>query len=329
MHFHAYPYINLFYFFFLSFFSFSSPPSSPFPPIRASPLPFPLPLLSLNIHSLLTTTVFSPQWFASFPSLRSLLLSFLLSLVTSSDTDSLPKAGKRLSLRLIHQPVFSAESFSEHLLQSYDVYHARYLDFKCFEKHNTDYFNQCCHPLLVSSPVAIYSFRITHALFRKMSLLASFTTATAFRLLMMVMIVTMGIRRFFLLLRLHILMRSAHQRRHHLYIHLHPLRRPRRRLCLRLARLHNPKWPNPILLKPVPLLKPAPPLKLLTPRRPRHRLPPQTLAMVVTVVVTLISVACKCSSVHPYESLTAVPVPLSSTRRALLGPAARYTLMMI
>jgi hypothetical protein len=33
-------------------------------------------------------------------------------------------------------------------LEPYDTYHARYLALSCYSKHNTTYFDDCCHPLL-------------------------------------------------------------------------------------------------------------------------------------------------------------------------------------
>ena len=35
-------------------------------------------------------------------------------------------------------------------LENYDTYHTRYLALDCQDQHNTDFFESCCHPLLVS-----------------------------------------------------------------------------------------------------------------------------------------------------------------------------------
>jgi len=39
-------------------------------------------------------------------------------------------------------------------LEDYHVYHARYLALDCQNKHNTDFFAQCCHPLLANESLA-------------------------------------------------------------------------------------------------------------------------------------------------------------------------------
>ncbi|KAF8625814.1 hypothetical protein AX15_005197 [Amanita polypyramis BW_CC] len=35
-------------------------------------------------------------------------------------------------------------------LEPYNIYHHRYMTFKCHEKHNTPFFNECCYPLLAT-----------------------------------------------------------------------------------------------------------------------------------------------------------------------------------
>jgi hypothetical protein len=79
----------------LFFFPFSSPsPTSLFLPSVDPPSFRSLhSSFHLTSNSLSTTTVFSLQWFASLASLRSPLLLFLPSLVTSFDTGGLPRAG--------------------------------------------------------------------------------------------------------------------------------------------------------------------------------------------------------------------------------------------
>ncbi|KAG6900847.1 hypothetical protein C0993_009965 [Termitomyces sp. T159_Od127] len=39
-------------------------------------------------------------------------------------------------------------------LESYDTYHTRYLAIGCSSKHNTPFFDQCCHPLLANQNAA-------------------------------------------------------------------------------------------------------------------------------------------------------------------------------
>jgi len=41
------------------------------------------------------------------------------------------------------------------ILQKYGDYHTRYLKWKCDEKHNTTYFDTCCHPLLKGEPLSV------------------------------------------------------------------------------------------------------------------------------------------------------------------------------
>lgn len=40
------------------------------------------------------------------------------------------------------------------ILEDYNVYHTRYLALGCENKHNTAFFNQCCHPLLKSQKLS-------------------------------------------------------------------------------------------------------------------------------------------------------------------------------
>lgn len=39
-------------------------------------------------------------------------------------------------------------------LEAYSTYHTRYLALGCTEDHNTNFFNECCHPLLCSEPLS-------------------------------------------------------------------------------------------------------------------------------------------------------------------------------
>jgi len=41
------------------------------------------------------------------------------------------------------------------ILQNYDEYHGRYLDWGCQKQHNTTYFDKCCHPLLNGEPISV------------------------------------------------------------------------------------------------------------------------------------------------------------------------------
>jgi len=49
------------------------------------------------------------------------------------------------------------------VLQPYDTYHARYMALQCNLKHNTPFFDSCCHPLLVST--SAYCYVISSSLF--------------------------------------------------------------------------------------------------------------------------------------------------------------------
>jgi len=40
------------------------------------------------------------------------------------------------------------------LLESYDVYHTRYMALSCNDKHNSTFFDQCCHPLLATQSLS-------------------------------------------------------------------------------------------------------------------------------------------------------------------------------
>lgn len=40
------------------------------------------------------------------------------------------------------------------LLEAYDTYHTRYMAISCETKHNTPFFDQCCHPLLATETLA-------------------------------------------------------------------------------------------------------------------------------------------------------------------------------
>ncbi|KAF8522255.1 barwin-like endoglucanase [Hysterangium stoloniferum] len=41
-------------------------------------------------------------------------------------------------------------TYAEGYLESYDVYHARYLALNCEAKHSTPFFDACCHPMLAT-----------------------------------------------------------------------------------------------------------------------------------------------------------------------------------
>ena len=70
------------------------------------------------------------------------------------DTRRPPPAGKQIFFRFIYY-LSELNHVSQPLLQSYDVYHERYLKWGCQKQHNTTFFNNCCHPLLVRFCVAI------------------------------------------------------------------------------------------------------------------------------------------------------------------------------
>jgi rare lipoprotein A (peptidoglycan hydrolase) len=41
------------------------------------------------------------------------------------------------------------------ILQDYEVYHERYLEWDCHKQHNTTFFDKCCHPLLKGEPMSV------------------------------------------------------------------------------------------------------------------------------------------------------------------------------
>ncbi|KAF5315719.1 hypothetical protein D9611_004744 [Ephemerocybe angulata] len=46
------------------------------------------------------------------------------------------------------------DSWSTEYLEKYDTYHARYLALECHSKHDTDFFESCCHPLLANESLS-------------------------------------------------------------------------------------------------------------------------------------------------------------------------------
>jgi hypothetical protein len=42
------------------------------------------------------------------------------------------------------------ETYAQGYLEKYHIYHCRYLSLQCQDKHNTTFFNDCCHPLLAT-----------------------------------------------------------------------------------------------------------------------------------------------------------------------------------
>lgn len=67
-----------------------------------------------------------------------------------------PPAGKQVFFRFIHY-LSELDHVSQPPFQNYTAYHERYLKWDCENKHNTTFFDKCCHPLLVGSRVAILS----------------------------------------------------------------------------------------------------------------------------------------------------------------------------
>jgi rare lipoprotein A (peptidoglycan hydrolase) len=45
------------------------------------------------------------------------------------------------------------------ILEPYDTYHSRYLDLDCYDKHNTTFFDNCCHPLLKDESLSVLDNR--------------------------------------------------------------------------------------------------------------------------------------------------------------------------
>ncbi|KAK0459799.1 uncharacterized protein EV420DRAFT_1537785 [Desarmillaria tabescens] len=77
-----------------------------------------------------------------------------IALVTIAAVQATPHFPRR-SLHGVHHVVRSKPAdYAEGYLESYDVYHARYLAIGCQNQHNTQFFDDCCHPLLANETVA-------------------------------------------------------------------------------------------------------------------------------------------------------------------------------
>ncbi|KAF7294883.1 DPBB-1 domain-containing protein [Mycena indigotica] len=80
----------------------------------------------------------------------SLAFALLLTVASSS--------GHSLSARRHHARIAARatppEGWATNYLEAYDDYHTRYLDIGCEGKHNTTFFDFCCHPLLATETLA-------------------------------------------------------------------------------------------------------------------------------------------------------------------------------
>ncbi|KAH8107047.1 RlpA-like double-psi beta-barrel-protein domain-containing protein-containing protein [Cristinia sonorae] len=65
------------------------------------------------------------------------LATVALSAVSAANGLAIPRATK-------------PASYAEGYLENYDVYHTRYMELKCNLKHDTKFFDSCCHPLLAT-----------------------------------------------------------------------------------------------------------------------------------------------------------------------------------
>lgn len=53
-------------------------------------------------------------------------------------------------VRRHHAPRAQPSGWALGYLEDYDVYHTRYIAIKCEDKHNTTFFDMCCHPMLAT-----------------------------------------------------------------------------------------------------------------------------------------------------------------------------------
>ncbi|RPD66168.1 barwin-like endoglucanase [Lentinus tigrinus ALCF2SS1-7] len=53
-----------------------------------------------------------------------------------------------------HARIEKPDTYYEGYLEPYATYHARYMAIDCEDKHNTSYFDRCCHPMLATETLA-------------------------------------------------------------------------------------------------------------------------------------------------------------------------------
>jgi len=82
------------------------------------------------------------------------LLSIALVAASSASAASLPRhraiAHRAIAALEARATATAPATWATGYLEDYDVYHLRYLALDCQDKHNTTFFDQCCHPLLAT-----------------------------------------------------------------------------------------------------------------------------------------------------------------------------------
>lgn len=157
-----------------------------------------------------------------------------------------PPKGWETGILQVHSPLvlYTLIIFLIFPLQNYTLYHQRYLQYGCETKHNTTFFDNCCHPLLVRFRVGICSIvRLLTYHPRKVNLSTSSRLKGAPPLLrtplreMTAMTATPRSLRFLL---------------HNLYLHLHLRLHLHTRPLLSKPTLLMSSLSNPLLLHPLP-----------------------------------------------------------------------------
>lgn len=74
---------------------------------------------------------------------------FSLAIISSVSALTLPRHHLPLPRRHLIVPRAQPQGWATGYLEGYDQYHTRYMALGCEGKHNTTFFNDCCHPLLV------------------------------------------------------------------------------------------------------------------------------------------------------------------------------------
>lgn len=59
-----------------------------------------------------------------------------------------------LVIPLVPRSTDKPATYAEGYLEDYDIYHKRYIDLGCNTKHNTTFFDLCCHPMLATETLA-------------------------------------------------------------------------------------------------------------------------------------------------------------------------------
>ncbi|TRM62744.1 RlpA-like double-psi beta-barrel-protein domain-containing protein-containing protein [Schizophyllum amplum] len=75
--------------------------------------------------------------------------TFVAALATLSAVQALP-----MNSVWSHARRDKPDSYAEGYLENYDTYHTRYLAIGCQNQHNTQFFDDCCHPMLATETLA-------------------------------------------------------------------------------------------------------------------------------------------------------------------------------